>query len=567
MPHTVQQYSITFLLLGSIISASQIYANTPTPLTESPKTISRYSTFLPVFLAEFALNQGNINQALNIYQAVVEYNNLPNINERALNIALQFDDIDTALNISKLWTQRYPNDVPAMFYLAHLSLKAHQYHLAAKTLNQILQLDPNANIEGILQGIYPESAEARQTLLLTLNQMNQTENPFILVMIAGLEAQNGLFDSALQKVNLALRKRPDTPSFIILKANLYFAANQNDAALQWLDTRSRTQNSPDVGLFEVQHLIRQNRPDDALKKLQNMLKKWSSNEKLLFLAGITSIDIKQFAQAEYYLEQLQNSENYQDQANYYLAVNAERKNNFEQALTLYKRVEGNFYTVSRKNLVAIYLKLQRSGDAMRFLTQERISHPHQASFLYQLQAQILQLTGQRQAAIHLLNEALQQMPDDAELIYTQVLLFDPFKEQERLDDALNRLLHIEPNSPTFLNAYAYTLAQQNRNLKQARKYAEQALSYAPQQASILDTLGYIAFLQNDFDIAVKTSAQAYAISPSLSIGIHYARALYMSGDIQNFAKICDELQRQYPHSDEVKQLQHLLIPNPNTSPS
>ncbi len=104
-------------------------------------------------------------------------------------------------------------------------------------------------------------------------------------------------------------------------------------------------------------------------------------------------------------------------------------------------------------------------------------------------------------------------------------------------------------------------------MKQARKYAEQALSYAPQQASILDTLGYIAFLQNDFDIAVKTSAQAYAISPSLSIGIHYARALYMSGDIQNFAKICDELQRQYPHSDEVKQLQHLLIPNPNTSPS
>src|SRR5690606_28598233 len=118
----------------------------------------------------------------------------------------------------------YPDDVPAMFYLTHISLKAGQYVLAAKTLDKILKIDPNANLEGMLSGIYPESTQARQDLLQALQHINKTQNPSVLLMIAGLEAQNKEFDRALEKVNLALRKRPKTPSFIIFKANLYFAA-------------------------------------------------------------------------------------------------------------------------------------------------------------------------------------------------------------------------------------------------------------------------------------------------------------------------------------------------------
>lgn len=554
---SAKYYSITFLLLGSITSASQIYANTQ---HQSTAPTVQHSAFLPVFIAEFALSQNNIRQAINTYQYLVEYYNLPNINERALDVTLQFNDIETALTIAKLWVQHYPDDVPALFYLAHLSLRANQYNIAARTLDRILQIDPNADLEGILAGIYPESVTARQSLLLALNQIDKKENPSILVMIAGLEAQNGQFESALKKVNQALRKRPHVPSFVILKANLYFASNQPDKAFKWLNKSSRKQQTPDVGLFEVQHLIKQNRTEDALKKMQKMLKKWSDNEQLLFLAGITSIDLKQFTQAEEYLQQLQFSDRYGDQANYYLAVNAERKKDFAHAIELYKAVDGNFYTVSRKSLVTIYLAQNTPGDAIRFLTQERVSHPHQASFLYQLQAQILKQTSQSEHAILLLDEALQQMPEDAELIYAQVLLFNPFKDRERLDQALDKLLEIEPNSPTFLNAYAYTLARQNRKLDIARKYAEQALMYAPQQASILDTLGYIAFLQNDYGVAVHALSQAYTLSPSLSIGVRYAKALYVHGDLNTFAQVCEKLKQLYPNAEEVTQLQQLLVP-------
>lgn len=553
MRKSARQYSSTFLLLGSIACASPLYAG---PQHE----VQHHNAFLPIFTAEYALSQDNITQAIEIYLKLVEKYNLPNINERALDISLRYQDIESALQIAQLWTARYPDDVPARFYLAHLALRAQNYALAAKTLEKILQSDPNADLEGILAGIYPESAQARAALLSALYQLNQRNNPSILVMIAGLEAQNGQYQTALKKVNAALRKKPNVPSFVILKANLLFASGETKKALKWLSRAERQQKSADVGLFEVQHLIRIQQAEQALKKLTQLNKKWPKNEQVLFLAGITSIDLKQYERAESFLEQLLHSELYQDQAYYYLAVNAERKEDWNTALILLNDVDGNLYTVSRKKMVSIFLNQQRAGDAIRFLTQERVSHPHQASFLYQLQAQILQQYYHKAQAIRLLDEAIQQMPDDPELIYAQVLLLDPYVDRVRLDNALQKLLEIEPNSPTFLNAYAYTLALQNRNLDRARQYAEQALSYAPQQSSILDTLGYIAFLQNDIEVAVKALAEAYHLSPSLNIGLRYAKALYLHGDLALFTEITNQLQQHYPDSSDVEQLSKLLVP-------
>ena len=517
--------------------------------------------FLPVFVAEFALSQDQIEESLTTYLALVDEYNQPMINERALDLALKANDIPRALYIAKVWVERYPEDTPALFYLAHLSLRAKQYELSAKTLDRILQLDPNANIEGILAGIYPESAEARQEMLNALNSVDKKQNPSLLVMIAGLEAENLQYESALHKVNLALKQRPRVPSFIILKAKLYLASNQESRAMRWLSWKSFFQDTPDVDLYQVQHLLKNNQTDKALRKLRRMVRKYPDHEQLLFLAGITSIDAKQYQNAGNYLKRLQNSAQYQDQANYYLAVSAERNQEIEQAIKLYKAVDGNLYPAARKNLTSLYLKHNRSTEAIQLLTQERVSHPSHSSFLYQLQAQILQSIGNSSQALTLLDEALQQNPNDAELIYSQVLLLDPFKDRDRLDFALNKLLEIEPNSPTFLNAYAYTLAQQNRKLDLARRYAEQALVYAPQQASILDTLGYVAYLQSDYDVAVQALAQAYQLVPSLGIGMRYAKALYIRGDVDRFNQLYRELKTAHPDATELDQLLEFNAPN------
>ncbi|WP_289333220.1 tetratricopeptide repeat protein [Acinetobacter baumannii] len=553
---SIRQYSTTFLLLGSM--SSYVYAR---PVQETYAVHSFDQALQQSMVAEFALAYDDIPTALHNYTVLAIKSNSTTIKQRALEVALEYNDLQAALNIATHWVVQEPKDVPALFYLSHIALKTHEYQLAAETLDKILKIDPTADLEQILASIAPENAQDREVLLTALRSSAEKDNPSILALIANLEAQNGQLEPALSTINRALRRRPKVTSFILMKANLLIALSDQEGALKWYAKSSRKyKKNLDIRLAEVRYLIQINQPQLALEKLEKIIESNPHAEEALFIAGLTSIDLKQYDKAEQYLVDLRNSAKYQNEAYYYLAINAERKQHYETAKAYYRLVDGSLYIVSRRNLIAIYDKQENLHDALRFLTQERVNYPQHASFLYQAQAEILKKMGNKKAALNLLDEAIKNLPDDPELIYAEVLLLDPYTDRDKLDKTLKQLLQLEPNSPTYLNAYAYTLALQNRRLKEARQYAEQALEYAPEQASILDTLGYIAFLQNDYEAAAEALGKAYELSHNINIGIRYAKALYMQGSLTQFSAVLQQLKQKHANDPQLQQLDALILP-------
>lgn len=553
---TIKQYSTTFLLVGSIASSAHIRAS-----GEIYHANSNYNAIKQSMLAEFALAYHDVPTALHNYTVLAIKSNSTMVKQRALNVALEQNDLKAALDIATHWVVQEPTDVPALFYLSHIALKAHEYELASETLDKILNIDHDADLEKILVGIAPEEPADREYLLNALRSSKERNNPSVLLLIAGLEAQNGQLDQALITVNLALKKRPNVTGFILMKANLLSALGNEQETLQWYDKASHQHKSNlEVRLAEIKYLIKINQSQTALKKLERIIKKWPHEDEALFIAGLTSIDLQEYEKAEKYLVELRYSSQYQNEAYYYLAVNAERKQHFETAKAYYRLVDGSLYTVSRRNMINIFAAQEKLSDALRFLTQERVNYPQQASFLYQAQADILKRMDNKKAAIRLLDEAIKNISDDPELIYSEVLLLDPYQDKDKLDKLLKKLLAIEPNSPTYLNAYAYTLALQNRRLDEARKYVETALEFAPEQASILDTLGYITFLQNDFKTAAEALEKAYQMSQSIKIGVRYAKAVYMQGNLTKFSQVLQQLQKKYPNDAQLDPLKSLLLP-------
>ncbi|ANF83149.1 hypothetical protein A3K93_08690 [Acinetobacter sp. NCu2D-2] len=559
---TIKQYSTTFLLVGSMASTVQIRAAEAVYHANS-----NYEAIKQSMLAEFALTARDIPTALHNYTVLAIKSNSTAVKQRALNVALEHEDLRAALDISTHWVVQEPQDVPALFYLSHIALKAHEYELAAETLDKILKIDETADLEEILAGIAPDNTEDRDYLIQALSTSKTKDNPSILVLIAGLEAQNGQLEQALETINRALKKRPKTTGYILMKANLLNSLGNEQETLAWYEKASRkNKNNLEIRLAEAKYLIKLNYSKQALAKLEETIKKWPKSEEALFIAGLTSIDLEEYEKAEKYLVELRYSLKYQNEAYYYLAVNAERKQHYETAKAYYRLVDGSLYTVSRRNMIAIFSEQDKLHDALRFLTQERVNYPQHASFLYLAQADILKRMNNKHAALRLLEEASQNLPEDPELIYAQVLLLDPFEDREILDERLKTLLHIEPNSPTYLNAYAYTLAMQNHRLDDARKYVEKALELAPEQASILDTYGYICYLQNDYATSVSVLEKAYLLNPTVKIGVRYARSLYMNGDMSRFNQMLNQLQQNYPNDPELKQLHSLLlIPSFQTS--
>ncbi|OAL81296.1 hypothetical protein AY606_00645 [Acinetobacter sp. SFB] len=528
---------------------------------------SNYNAIKQSMIAEFALAYHDIPTALHNYTVLAIKSSSTTVKQRALNVALEQNDLKAALDIATHWVVQEPTDVPALFYLSHIALKSHEYELASETLDKILNIDPNADLEKILVGIVPEEAEDREVLLEALSKSKERDNPSVLVLISGLEAQNGQLEQALITINRALKKRPKVTGFILMKANLLSALGDEEVTLKWYDRSSRKHKSNlEVRLAEIKYLIKINKSTEALDKLETILKKWPHEEEALFIAGLTSIDLEEYEKAEKFLVELRYSNQYQNEAYYYLAVNAERKQHFETAKAYYRLVDGSLYTVSRRNMINIFSEQKQLTDALRFLTQERVNYPQHASFLYQAQADILKRMDNKKAAMRLLDEAIKNIPDDPELIYSEVLLLDAYQDQEKLDKLLKKLLEIEPNSPTYLNAYAYTLALQNRRLEEARQYVEHALEFAPEQASILDTLGYITFLQNDFKTSALVLEKAYEMSQSVKIGVRYAKALYMQGNLTKFNHVLQQLQKKHLNDPQLEQLKSLLLP-PNLKKS
>jgi predicted Zn-dependent protease len=511
-----------------------------------------HAALLDVFAAELALARGMTDKGVALYRAQALQTADPAILERALSVALEDNDTDGGLAIAKHWVSVDPEYIPALFYMAHLSLKAHDYQLATQTLDKILRYDPNAALDRIVIGISPDDPKDRLALLAALQSLKDYNNPSLSVLKAGLLVQAGQPDQALVEVDNALRRKPGVTAFITLKVNILLSQNKLTEARQLLALEIlRQPKNKGLQLFEVRLLLNNTQPQAAMKRLKTMTRRWPSDGEILLLAGLVSIDNKQMLDAERYLVQLLTIDQYVDQAYFYLAIAAERQNHITVAISYFRKVQGDeLYRNAQKKLAIIMIANNRLDDELTNLTQERVEHPEQSAFLYLLQAQLLKDHGQPKLARKLLDEAIVGLPNQADLIYARILLLRP-DETALLDSESEHLLSLNPDSPVYLNAFAFALAQQNRRLSDARTYAERANALAPNQAAIWDTLGFVALQQGDYKFALKTLKMAYSAEPSANIGLHLATALEKTNSTAELQQLIGELKQHFPTNPQI----------------
>jgi predicted Zn-dependent protease len=522
-------------------------------------TSQAQAELLGVFSAELALARGMTDKGAVLYRAQALQSKDPIVLERALTVALDNNDIDGGLAITKHWVEVDPTYIPALFYMAHLSLKAHDYRLATQTLDKILSYDPDAALDRIVAGISPNDAKDRMALLNALHSLKEYNNPSLSALKAGLLLQTGQSEEALREVNIALRKRPNVTAFITLKANILISQNKI-AEVQSLLTQEikRQPKNKSLQLFEVRFLLKNNQPQLAISRLKQMTRRWHNDGEILLLAGLVNIDNQRLVDAERYLVQLLTIDQYVDEAYFYLGVAAERQNHVTAASTYFRKVQGDkLYRKAQIKLAGMMVSSGQLDKALEDLTQERIKHPEQTSFLYLLQVQLLKDNQRSATARKLLDEAIASLPNQSDLIYARVLLLQP-DETELLDRESKHLLALSPDNPVYLNAFAFALAQQNRRLKDARAFAERANKLSPNHPAILDTLGYIALLQKDYSFAIDTLRSAYRAEPSLHIGMHLVAALASSNQYDaERTQLIKELKEHFPNDSRIlTQLEH-----------
>ena len=128
-------------------------------------------------------------------------------------------------------------------------------------------------------------------------------------------------------------------------------------------------------------------------------------------------------------------------------------------------------------------------------------------------------------AARVLERARELNPKEVDAIAQLALVYDAMKRFEDSDALYDEALRLDPANHLVLNNYAYSLAERNLRLERALDMSRKAVDAQPDNASYLDTIGWIYFRLGRF-----TEAETY-VKQAISKGEANAVVYEHLGDI------------------------------------
>jgi tetratricopeptide (TPR) repeat protein len=120
--------------------------------------------------------------------------------------------------------------------------------------------------------------------------------------------------------------------------------------------------------------------------------------------------------------------------------------------------------------------------------------------------------------------------NDWPLLYARGISYERSGEWPLAEDDFNRALLLSPNQPDVLNYLAYSWLTMNKNIGKAREYLAIALAERPDDAHIIDSVGWSHYLAGDFKKAVKELEKDIEIMPDdVTVNDHLGDAYWRVG--------------------------------------
>ena len=123
------------------------------------------------------------------------------------------------------------------------------------------------------------------------------------------------------------------------------------------------------------------------------------------------------------------------------------------------------------------------------------------------------------------------------VLYSLAMLEERAGNFETMEALLRDLIAIDPKHAHAHNALGYHLADRNIRLDEALALIERAFELAPNDAHIIDSVGWIHFRMGRVDLAEKYLRQAHEQQPDVEISAHLGEVLWSSGrrdEAENF---------------------------------
>jgi tetratricopeptide (TPR) repeat protein len=486
-----------------------------------------------VFAAEFLGSEGDLQAAVGQYLEAAMESNDPEIAHRATRIAFAAQAWLQAAMAADRWALLDPDNVEAHRAAATALLQTGDYASAELQFHQIIQLMGNSTEAWILvsallaQSADPERASVLLTnILATQGNVNDADARYAQSQLAvHTRDLNKAYELAQQAVELD----PERIEFLTWAGRLALNLNKTGAGLAYIERAWKQKpEDHDLALAYADLLARTARSDEARKVMAGM-----KQTPDVMLSRI-KFEINAFDRnrAKELLLEFGNMDfNDSQEAVFYEAQAAEALEMNSRAIELYGEVESGGYELAagirRVELMAGEGDVAGARLELAQMREQQSELVVEESWI--AEARIVRETGDRKTALEILGKALEQLPDSIPIRYSHALLAAELGWVDIAEKDLRIIISQQPENAAVLNALGYTLADQTERYEEAEALIRQAYILQPDEASIVDSMGWIAYRLGRLTESEKFLRRAWALDRNPEIAAHLGEVLWVSG--------------------------------------
>jgi tetratricopeptide (TPR) repeat protein len=221
--------------------------------------------------------------------------------------------------------------------------------------------------------------------------------------------------------------------------------------------------------------------------------------------------------------------------------------------------EGAFVYEANLSSITVLIKNDQFAEAESRLKALDRKFPKQRVRTLLVRAELLNQQRKYQEAFALLTEALLEMPEEKELLYTRALMADHLGKIEVLESDLKKILQEDPGNAEALNALGYSLVDKTTRYMEAQQYLQKALKISPDEAVILDSYGWLKFKLGDYAQALEYLQKAYAKQQENEIAAHLAEVLWKLDRKEEAKDLIDKAIKSSPDDEYLLDFQKRIL--------
>lgn len=502
-----------FLLAPAFLSLA--FTGTPSIAQTTPETSETPITnsgltgemLYEILVGELNIQQGQPLVGFSLLLDAARKSNDAQLYARAVEIALKERSGDGALMAARSWSQALPQDRLANLNLLQILIALNKTKETLEPLKKEIALsapsERNAAIRVVPRYYARISDNASATEVVKSALMGYTTNSETASAawsaMGRMQMLSGNLNGALQSAQKSMEANAKVDVSAPYLALELLGRGVKEAETLVLQTLSK-QDQPDYPMAYVRVLVEAKRYEQAAEQVQSVTQRFPTYAEAWLLLGSLQFEQGLDKQADASLQ------------TYIGMVNKAPNENTQRGIVQ-----------AQSRRASILAKQGKLKEARSLISQLPAKSEEDVRNRLMAELQLLRDYRQWQTAFDLL---AQYAGNDLDLVYEQAMMAEKLNRIEEMEKLLRFVISKDPSHFNAYNALGFSLADRNVRLKEAKELIVKALSLAPGDPFITDSLGWVEFRLGNPNLALELLEKAFKDRADAEIAAHLGEVLW-----------------------------------------